>query len=277
MSTLDEKVTIIDKASYGNVDFEVLAYNDLKGAQNISTASGLFFANQAGLKMKQVRINLNNGAVKTEAGALYYYKGKIESKSNIGGVGGLFKKAVSGSITNESAIKPMYVGTGEILLEPSYKHYVIMELDNDSIVVDKGLFYCCSEKIDIKGVSQKNISSALLGGEGIFQVQLSGNGIVILECNVPKEEIVEVELSNGEELKVDGNFAIARTSGVEFSVTKSDKSLFGSAINGEGLLNTFRGEGTVWIAPTQPMYERMYYGLPTSNNSMNNQTSRQRG
>lgn len=41
--------------------------------------------------MKQVRIKLNNSAVKTEAGALYYYKGNIQSKSNIGGVGGLLK------------------------------------------------------------------------------------------------------------------------------------------------------------------------------------------
>ena len=238
---------------------------------------GLFFANQVGLKMKQVRIRLNNSAVKTEAGALYYYKGKIESKSNIGGVGGLFKKAVSGTITSESAIKPTYSGTGEILLEPSYKHYIMMELSNESIIVDKGMFYCCSEDINIKGVAQKNISSTLLGGEGCFQVQLSGTGIIVLECNVPKEEIVECEISRGEELKVDGNFAIARTSGVNFSVTKSDKSLFGSAVNGEGFLNTFTGEGKVWIAPTQPMYEKMNCGLPTNNNSMDNHTSRQRG
>ena len=233
MNRLDEKISIIDSISYDGVDFEIIAYNNLEGAQNVETAMGLFFASQAGLKMKQVRIKLNNSAVKTEAGALYYYKGNIQSKSNIGGVGGLFKKAVSGSITNESAIKPTYSGSGEILLEPSYKHYIIMEL-NDS-------------------------------------------GVVILECSVPKSEIVECEISKGQELKVDGNFAIARTKGVNFSVTKSDKSLFGSAINGEGFLNTFSGEGKVWIAPTQPMYEKMRYGLPTDNNSMNNPTPRQRG
>ena len=72
------------------------------------------------------------------------------------------------------------------------------------------------------------------------------------ELDVPESEIVSYELTNGEELKVDGNFAIARTSGVSFSVTKSDKSLLGSAINGEGFLNTFKGEGTVWLAPTAP-------------------------
>ncbi len=276
MNTLENKISIIDSISYDGVDFEIIAYNNLEGAQNIETAMGLFFANQVGLKIKQVKIKLNNSTVKTEAGALYYYKGNIKSKSNIGGVGGLLKKAVSGTITNESAIKPSYSGTGEILLEPSYKHYLIMELNNESIIVDKGMFYCCSEDINVKGIMQKNISSTLLGGEGLFQIELSGSGIVILECNVPKSEIVECEISKGEELKVDGNFVIARTKNVNFSVTKSDKSLFSSAINGEGLLNTFTGEGKVWIAPTQPMYEKMGGTLPTNNNSMNNQTSRQK-
>ena len=276
INTLDEKIKVIDSVSHGGAEFEVLAYDNLQGCQNIQSAMHLFFAQQSGLRMKQIRIKLNNASIKTEAGALYYYKGNIESKSNVGGVGGLFKKAVAGSMTNESAIKPTYSGTGEIMLEPSFKHYLIMELIDESIIVDKGLFYCCSSTIDVRTFAQKNISSALLGGEGIFQIELRGTGIAILECGVPENEIVSYEINKGEELKVDGNFVIARTSGVNFSVTKSDKSLFGSAINGEGLLNTFTGQGTVWLAPTEPMYQRMNYGLPTNNNNMNNPTPQQR-
>ena len=267
---LEKGVTVLNKCSYKNVDFEVISYNKLKGAQNVNMAQSMFFAEQTGLRAKQVKITLNNGSVKTEAGALYYSKGKIESKTKIGGATGLFKKAVSGALTSESVIKPVYTGTGEIYLEPSFRHYLIMELDNDSIIVDKGLFFCCSAEIDIKAVSQKNVSSALLGGEGIFQIELKGSGIVVLELIVPESEIVSYELKDGEELKVDGNFAIARTSGVSFSVTKSDKSLLGSAINGEGLLNTFKGDGTVWLAPTAPMYKRLYTGIYFSNASMNN-------
>lgn len=90
MNRLDEKISIIDSISYDGVDFEIIAYNNLEGAQNVETAMGLF-CKSSWLKMKQVRIKLNNSAVKTEAGALYYYKGNIQSKSNIGGVGGLLK------------------------------------------------------------------------------------------------------------------------------------------------------------------------------------------
>lgn len=272
MNNLNDMVSIIDSISYDNVDFEIVAFNRLEGAQNIETAKHMFWANQAGLKMKQVRIRLNNSSVKTEAGSLYYYKGNIQSKSNIGSVGGLFKKAVSGRITHESAIKSVYTGTGEIFLEPSYKYYIIMVLNDESIIVDKGMFYCCSQGINIKPFAQKNISSTLLGGEGLFQIELSGFGIVILESNVPKSEIIEYEIRKGEVLKVDGNFAIARTKDVNFSVTKSIKTFVGSAMIGEGLLNTFSGEGKVWIAITQPIYEKIKHDIAISNNSMNNKT-----
>ena len=260
MNNLNKNIIKTNELSYNGATFEILEYNELSGASSTESAMHIFFLNQAGLKLKQVKITLNNSSIKTEAGALYYYKGNIQSQSNIGGVGGLFKKAISGALTNESTIKPTYSGTGEIILEPSYKYYMALELSNDSIIVDKGML-----------CSQKNISSTVLGGEGLFQLELYGCGVVILECEVPQSEIVEYKLTNGEELKVDGNFAIARTSGVSFSVTKSDKSLIGSALNGEGLLNTFKGEGTVWLAPTQPIYRKMMYGgMPTSNNSMNN-------
>ena len=63
MNRLDEKISIIDSISYDGVDFEIIAYNNLEGAQNVETAMGLFFASQAGLKMKHVRIKLNNSGV----------------------------------------------------------------------------------------------------------------------------------------------------------------------------------------------------------------------
>lgn len=270
IKSMDERTSVIDRASYDNVEFEVLAYNSLEGPQDIEMAMGIYFAYQSGLKIKQLRIKLDNSSVKTEAGCLYFYKGNIKLKSHIGGVGGLFKKAISSSVIHESAIKPIYEGSGEIYLEPAFKHYIFLELNNESIIVDKGIFFCCSSNIEVKGFIQKNISSAVLGHEGLFQIELCGNGIVVLESNVPKEEILKYELSNGEELKVDGNFVIARTKGISFSVTKSDKTLFRSAINGEGLLNTFSGEGTVWLAPTQPIYKKMKYRIPTDNNSMDN-------
>lgn len=276
MNTLEDKITVLDKAEYNGVEFEIISIDKLDGAPTPYIAMNLYFAQKAGINLRQVRMKLNNGSVKTEAGALYYQKGNISCETKLGGVGGVLKKAVVGSVTNESAMKPTYTGSGEIVLEPSFKHYLLVKLDGEGIIIDKSMFYACSESIEIGVASQKNISSAFLGGEGIFQIKLSGHGIVILECDVPKNEIVEYTLCEGEELKVDGNFAILRSDNVSFSVTKSDKSLIASAVNGEGLLNTFKleknskKEGRVWICPTSPIYNKLQSGIPISNKGSNN-------
>lgn len=159
--------------------FIVEQATSLEGALDTGMAMKLYFAHQLGLRLRQVKILMNNGYIKTEAGALYYFCGNIASETKIGGLGGFMKKAIIGGITSESAMKPMYKETGEIVLEPSFKHYILMELKNEEIIVDKGMFFCCSGTIDIAPVMQRNISSAMLGGEGIFQLALRGTGIVV--------------------------------------------------------------------------------------------------
>jgi uncharacterized protein (AIM24 family) len=60
-----------------------------------------------------------------------------------------------------------------------------------------------------------------------------------------------------ETLQVDGNFALMRTGRIEFSVEKSTKGIIGTLTSGEGLLQTFRGTGSVWLAPTQDIYQKL--------------------
>ncbi|KAK2209075.1 transcriptional regulator, partial [Clostridioides difficile] len=105
---LSKKVKILENASDGKSEFEILEFEKLEGASSPLMAMGLYFAREAGLKARQIKIKLNNSSIKTEAGALYYYKGNISSETKIGGVGGLFKKGISGALTNESMMKPVY-------------------------------------------------------------------------------------------------------------------------------------------------------------------------
>ena len=103
---------------------------------------------------------------------------------------------------------------------------------------------------------QGTVSSAIFGGEGLFQSHIAGNGVAVLYSPVPKEEIVKYQL-NGDKLFVDGNFALLRNEAVQFKVERSSKKLVGSLVSGEGLLQTFNGQGEVWIAPTQGVYEKL--------------------
>lgn len=254
--SFDDKYKVIDKIEMDGTIVEVLEMSNLDGASSPCMAANLFYAKQAGLKARMVRITLNQSTVKTEAGAVYYSHGRIQTDTKIGGGGGFVKKSISGSLTGESIIKPSYSGTGELNLEPSFKHYFILRLNNSSVIIDDGAFYCCTGSLKLSTAMQRTASAAVLGNESLFQLQVSGTGILVLEIPVPKDELVKYDLHGDDELRVDGNFAIIRSSGVKFSVSKSRKSLLKSAIGGEGFFNTYTGKGSVRLAPTAPIYRK---------------------
>ena len=258
-------ITTIDKVENERISIEILQYEDLTGGNSASDSMMLYFMKKSNIKLRQVKMTMKNTSVRLEAGALYMLKGDIEMDNKMGGLIGLGKKFLKSSVTGETTFRPTYKGSGELYLEPSYGHYVIIELENEEVIVDDGVFYACEDTVDVGVFMQKNLSSAVLGNEGLFQVKLSGTGFVVLEVPVPKEEILEVELNN-ETLKVDGNFAILRTGGVVFTVETSSKSLIGSATSGEGLLNVFKGRGKVWLVPTEIAYRRLGFGVAKMSN-----------
>lgn len=137
-----------------------------------------------------------------------------------------------------------------LVLEPTYRHIVLLDTTawNGKVVLDDGLFLACDASVKQKMVARSNVSSAVLGGEGLFNLALEGNGIAVLECRCPQEELIEVTLEN-DILKVDGSFAIAWSDSLSFTVERSGKTLIGSAASGEGLVNVYRGTGKVLLAP----------------------------
>ena len=229
--------------------FSVIEYQ-----RDLSVTAGsaitAYFASQMNVRKRQVICDLSKAQVTIQAGAMQWMLGDINATTGIKGVGDLLGKAVRGKVTGESAIKPEYNGSGLLVLEPTYKHIILVDVAdwNGSIVLDDGLFLACDSNLKHKTVMRSNLSSAVAGGEGLFNLSLNGSGIVCLESDVPKEELVEIELEN-DVLKVDGNFAIAWSSTLNFTVERSGKSLIGSAASGEGLVNVYRGTGKVLLAP----------------------------
>jgi len=246
---------IIESEKTPGASFEVVQYKELKGSDNLHTAEKVFFANQADIHLKMIRIKMENSGVLIEPGALYFMCGKLQLESSTqGNIGrGLMRKFMTGETLFQSIIK----GTGEVYLEPTFGHYLLFRLEDNAVIFDKGAFYCASHNIEISAKLQGNVSSALFGGEGFFQTQAKGTGVVVLVSPVPIDELMVYELDAGEKLSVDGNFAFVRTASVSFHAEKSGKTLFQSLTSGEGLLQTFTGPGVVWIAPTEGVYNRM--------------------
>ena len=136
------------------------------------------------------------------------------------------------------------------MLEPTYKHIILVDVSQwGSIVLQDGLFLACDKSLQEQVISRKNLSSAVMGGEGLFNLCLSGQGIAVLESPVPRTELIQFNLQN-DVVKIDGNMAIAWSASLEFTVEKSSKSLLGSAVSGEGLVNVYRGTGSILMAPT---------------------------
>lgn len=216
--------------------------------ENAATA---WFCSEMNLRRRQVICDLSQSNVTVQAGAMQWMAGQVEATTGVKGVGDFLGKAVRGAVTKESAIKPEYQGTGLLMLEPTYRYIILLDVAswNNNIVLDDGIFLACYSSLKHQAVMRSNLSSAVAGNEGLFNLALQGFGAVALESPCPQEELIEVTLEN-DVLKIDGNQALAWSGSLNFTVERSGKSLVGSAASGEGLVNVFRGTGKVLMAPT---------------------------
>ncbi|MBO5293550.1 MAG: AIM24 family protein [Lachnospiraceae bacterium] len=214
-------------------------------------ASVAYFMHEMNVRKRQVLCRMNNSAVKLQAGAMQWTAGQVDSSTGVKGVGDFLGKALKGAVTSESAVKPLYQGSGFLMLEPTYRYIILEDVSRwgSGIVLDDGLFLACDACLQEKIIARSNASSALLGGEGLFNLSLSGSGIAVLESPVPREELIEIVVQD-DVVKIDGNMAIAWSNTLQFTVEKSSKSLMGSALNGEGFVNVYRGSGKILLAPT---------------------------
>jgi uncharacterized protein (AIM24 family) len=255
MATEDFEISESVTAADGTV-VDVLQYPQLTGCSQVGSASQLYFANGAGMRLKMVRLRLTSAHARLEPGALSHMKGNLQMQASTGGgiVKGLARKMMSG----EKLFVNEVHGTGDVYLEPTYGHFVLhrIEADEGGIVVDRGTFCAGTAGLDISVIHQKNVSSALFGGEGLFQTRIIGAGVAVLFSPVPRAEI-QVYTLTGDKLWVDGNFALIRSDTVEFRAEKSSKGWMSTGVSGEGLLQTFSGHGKVWLAPTRGVYEKL--------------------
>ena len=235
-------------------NFSVLEhYKDQSVAPGNAMAE--YFMAEMGVRRRQLVVDLDGtNTLVTQAGAMQWLIGNVNATTGVKGVGDLFGKMVKGAVTKESAIKPEYVGTGRIVLEPTYKYIILQDVaewGRDGMSIEDGMFLACDGRVEHKVAARTNLSSAIAGGEGLFNLSLRGRGIAALESNVPARELITVDLEN-DVLKLDGSFAVCWSTSLQFTVERSSKTLIGSAVNGEGLVNVFRGTGRVLISPTAP-------------------------
>ena len=238
--------------SIGN--FHVLEYVQDASVSPMN-AMNEYFMSKMNVRRRQVVIDIDKDhSAVIQAGAMQWMGGNVQATSGVKGIGDFLGKALKGAVTKETAVKPEYVGEGCLVLEPTYKYIILADIGKwgpAGMTIEDGMFLACDANVKSKVVARKNLSSAVLGSEGLFNLSLHGNGVAALESNVPEDELIEVILEN-DELKIDGNLAVCWSSNLEFTVERSTKTLVGSAVSGEGLVNVYRGTGRVLMCPVAP-------------------------
>ena len=212
-----------------------------------------YFASEMNVRKRQLIAKLGGeGGVFLQAGEMQLMVGQIEAETNVKSAGDFFKKIVGSRVTGETVLKPYYHGDGLLVLEPTFKYIILQEVSDweGGLTIEDGMFLASEDTVDMRISARSNASSLLLGREGIFNTTLYGKGVVALESAVPQEEIMEINLVD-DEVRIDGNMAIAWSESLDFTVEKTTATLVGSFASGEGFVNVYRGTGKVLVAPVR--------------------------
>lgn len=149
-----DNINVIEEYTRGGLRVEVLEYDKLLGLSKPYMAQQLHYMEKQNIKVRQIALYLNNEKVTVEKGATSYYQGNINMVSVLTASNAL-GRMVRGAVTGEQAAQPKYTGTGLLVLEPSFKHYLVLELaDKESIIIDDGMFYCAQGSVSVKTVAQ---------------------------------------------------------------------------------------------------------------------------
>ena len=220
---------------------------------NSVTAQTAYFSSAMNVKIRQVEITLDGTrTVKTQAGSMQMILGDVQMGTGVKSTKGFLSSMAKAAVTNESTVKPEYSGNGQVILEPTYKHILLQDVEQwgpEGLVIEDGMFLASEGSVVHNIVKNtQSLGTALLSNEGLYNLCFTGSGVVALESYVPFEELIEYTLDN-DVLKVDGNMAVCWSGSLKFSVEKTTKSFLGSLASGEGLVNVYRGTGKVWVSP----------------------------
>ena len=250
------------KVTYEMGPVRVLEHYRNMSMENLTDVAANYRYSQMNVRNRQALITLDNSSFMVSAGAMQWTVGNVALSSNVKGIGDYFGKTLSGMATGESAVKPVYTGTGLLMLEPTLKHLLPIRVEDwgGGIVLTDGAFLGCETSVSLTVQRNAGLRTGL-AGEGFFNIKCTGNGVLLLESPVPYAHLVEVEMAD-DEMRIDGNMAVAWSASLDYTTecaVKSDsaekKGLLGkmkdavaSSTTGEGYVNAFRGKGKILMA-----------------------------
>jgi uncharacterized protein (AIM24 family) len=203
---------------------------------------------------RMLEVNLD-GMLWIKMGAMAAYRGSIKfEREGIleKGIGKFLKKAVTG----EGARLTKAVGKGQMYLADMGKSVQILNLQDESIVVNGNDLLAFEPSIEWDIKMMRKVTAMVAGG--LFNVRLTGTGMVAITSHFePLTLMVRPDMP----VRTDPNATIAWSGSLtpEFRTDMSFKTLLGRG-SGESFQMEFAGEGFVVIQP----YEEGNFQAPTT-------------
>lgn len=185
-------------------------------------------------------------SVYAESGGMVWMSDNVEMKTEAkGGVLAGLGRMLAGEsffLTNFTARG----GKGFVTFATEYPGK-IMQLDlkeGQEMIAEKDAFLCAQQSVKLTQHFRSKLGVGLFGGEGFILEKLIGPGTAFVNFG---GEIVEMELKQGQKLKVDTGCIAMFEPSVKFDIQRVP-GVMNMLFGGEGLfLATLEGPGKVWL------------------------------
>lgn len=102
---------------------------------------------------------------------MQWMSGSNKLSSGIKGIGDFGKKFLKSAVTGETTAKPEYSGDGILVTEQTYKHLILLDLDdwNNNLMLDDGLFLAAEKSVELT-VKKEPICQVQLHHQKVFSI-----------------------------------------------------------------------------------------------------------
>lgn len=185
--------------------------------------------------------------VYSDTGAMSWMTSTVSmsTSSGGGGLGGMFKRAVSGGtafIIDFAASG----GPGQVAFSTDFPGKVIaVELEaGKSVVMHKHAFLCAEKTVGLDVFFTRKLGAGMFAGEGFVLQKLTGPGMAFGELD---GDAVEYHLEPNQVMKVEPGHVAMFDDTVTFDI-EMIKGIANILLGGEGLfLATLKGPGRIWL------------------------------
>jgi len=210
------------------------------------TRSGIKYHILGTVQQTLVTELLPNQVIFSDTGAMSWMTATVNMSTKAGGgLGGMFKRAVSGA---SAFIIDFNVegGPGQVAFSTDFPGKIIaMELEpGKSIIMHRHAFLCAEKSATLDIFFTRKLGAGMFGGEGFVLQKLTGPGMIFAELD---GDAVEYHLQPNQVMKVEPGHVAMFEETVTFDIEML-KGMTNILFGGEGMfLATLKGPGRIWL------------------------------